>query len=186
LGEEPDEEAIRLPWGLFLHRMTRVGNDDKGRALELTGKAAARAEGNPAVRGTPDEERRRVDSLELAVEGVEVELAQHRSERGAVGRVRDRSVILIDVPRGDLPWIGVRGPEEPLGEAPAAERHHQGAEQGPAGHLEQQRFAGSESSRADEHEAAHALRVTDCHLGGDRAAHRVPHQHGVLDVERVQ
>src|SRR3989442_1660593 len=103
--------------------MTRVGNDDKGRALELTGKAAARAEGNPAVRGTPDEERRRVDSLELAVEGVEVELAQHRSERGAVGRVRDRSVILIDVPRGDLPWIGVRGPEEPLEDtAPGVDR----------------------------------------------------------------
>src|SRR3989442_517045 len=186
LSEEADEEAICLCRGLFLHRMAGVRNDDKGCAQELSGNGPARAERNPAVLGTPDEERRGLDPLEAAVQGVEVKLAQHRSQRGAVGRVRNRSIVLIDGRGRDLLWIGVSGPEEPLSEAAAAERQHQGAEHGPAGHLEQQGFAGAESGRADEHEGADAPRVADRYLGGDRAPHRVSHQHGILNVKRVQ
>src|SRR2546427_4960628 len=166
--------------------MAGVRNDDKGCAQELSGNGPARAERNPAVLGTPDEERRGLDPLEATVQGVEVELAQHRSQRGAVARVRNRSIVLIDVRGRDLLWIGVSGPEEPLSEAAAVERHHQGAEHGPAGHLEQQGFAGAESGRADEHEGADAPGVADRYLGGDRAPHRVSHQHGILNVKRVQ
>src|SRR3989454_6095464 len=166
--------------------MAGVRNDDKGCAQELSGNGPARAERNPAVLGTPDEERRGLDPLEAAVQGVEVKLAQHRSQGGAVGTVRNRSIVLIDVRGRDLLWIGVSGPEEPLSEAAAAERQHQGAEHGPAGHLEQQGFAGAESGRADEHEGADAPRVADRYLGGDRAPHRVSHQHGILNVKRVQ
>src|SRR5437879_1589215 len=166
--------------------MAGVRNDDKRCAQELSGNGPARAERNPAVLGTPDEERRGLDPLEATVQGVEVELAQHRSQRGAVAGVRNRGIVLIDVRGRDLLWIGVSGPEEPLSEAAAAERHHQGAEHGPAGHLEQQGFAGAESGRADEHEAADAPRVADRYLGGDRAPHRVSHQHGILNVKRVQ
>src|SRR5439155_9448133 len=145
--------------------MSGVRNDDKGCAQELSGNGPPRAERNPAVLGTPDEERRGLDPLKASVQGVEVELAQHRSQRGAVGRVGNRSIVLIDVRGRDLLWMGVSGPEEPLGEAAATERHDQWAEHGPTGHLEQQGFAGAESGRADEHEAADAVRVTDRYLG---------------------
>src|SRR2546427_12110271 len=121
---------------LFLDRMAGMRDDHEGRALQLGGKPAPRAEGNPAVVGAPDEERRRLDPLEAAVQGAEVKLAQYRSQRGAVGRVGNRSVVLIDVPGGHLCGIGVSRSEEALREAPAAERDHAGAEQRPAGHLE--------------------------------------------------
>src|SRR2546427_8695160 len=50
---------------LFLDRMAGMRDDHEGRALQLGGKPAPRAEGNPAVVGAPDEERSEEHTSEL-------------------------------------------------------------------------------------------------------------------------
>src|SRR5205807_1411738 len=86
----------------------------------------------------------------------------------------------------DLARVGVGGLEQPLGEPPAPEREQQRANEGPTPHAEQWRLAGTESGRADEHQAAHPLRVRDGDFCGDGPAHRMPDEHCVREMEGVE
>src|SRR5205823_5813148 len=95
----------------------------------------------------------------------------------------DRRVVLVYVRIADLARVGVGGPEQPRGEPPAPEREQQGANEGPTPHAEQWRLAGTESGRADEHQAAHPLGVRDGDFCGDGPAHRMPDEHCVREME---
>src|SRR5205814_7150583 len=114
------------------------------------------------------------------------ELAQHGTQRPAVLGLRHRCVVLVHVRVADLPGVGVRGLEKALGQPPAPEREQQRANQRPPTHTEQGRLPGTEPRRADEHQSTHPLGVYDRDLRGDRSAHRVPDEHGIAEMQRVE
>src|SRR5216683_2657484 len=111
---------------------------------------------------------------------------ERRVQRPAVRRLRDRGVVLVHVRRAHLARVEVGGLQEALGQATPPQREHQGAQDRPAAHAEDDRLADAQAGRADQDEAAHARGVFERHRGGDCAAHRVPHEDRVGDMQRVE
>ena len=166
--------------------MSRARHDDERGARRLPCKPATGPHGNPPICVAPDNQRRRLQCAEATRKRVEPELPQHTSQGAAIRGRRDRRVILVDVCFCHPAGVGIRRAQNAGGDPPAAERGRDRSDIGPACHLQPPRPEDAIPGCIDQYQPSDAIGVCERDLGGDRGAHRVPHEHRAADVQRVE